>query len=400
VSSTFKLFGGRQVDPERLQHIVFVSNLAHDQWGGSEELWSRTALNLAEKGLSIAASVHYWPTPHHSMLKLTECGVDVGFRNAPQAQPFWRRGWPRLMRRLGRQLTEDLESFVCSRDPVLVVLSSCVALPSLNHLELCARNNLPFVTIGHSNCIDWWPTDAQAEKYRELLSLAKRCFFVAEANRSLAELQLGWEFRNAEIVRNPFNVPADACPPWPPMDSEQGLRLACVARIHPPNKGHDLLLQVLASAPWAQREWVLTIYGEGPMRHTLERLVDRFGLTPRVKFAGFVDNIESVWASNHVLVLPSRFEGLPLAIVEAMYCGRPVVATDVGGNSEIIEHGATGFLAKVPTVGDLSETLEQAWQKRFELESMGELASRRIRELVPEDPIEVFSERLLAIAMG
>jgi glycosyltransferase involved in cell wall biosynthesis len=53
-----------------------------------------------------------------------------------------------------------------------------------------------------------------------------------------------------------------------------------------------------------------------------------------------------------------------------MYCGRPVIATDVAGHAEVIEHGAKGFLAKVLTVEALLETLEQAWQKRLELKHM------------------------------
>ena len=47
--------------------------------------------------------------------------------------------------------------------------------------------------------------------------------------------------------------------------------------------------------------------------------------------------VEEIWASNHVLVMPSRAEGFPLAIVEAMLCARPVLASDVAGNSEIVE---------------------------------------------------------------
>ncbi len=60
-------------------------------------------------------------------------------------------------------------------------------------------------------------------------------------------------------------------------------------------------------------------------------------------FAVFA-TVPDIWAANHLLVMPSRFEELPLAMVEAMLCARPVVATDVAGHKEIIEEGVTGFL--------------------------------------------------------
>jgi glycosyltransferase involved in cell wall biosynthesis len=175
------------------------------------------------------------------------------------------------------------------------------------------------------------------------------------------------------------------------------LKLACVGRLYPPAKGQDILIEALADPSWTKREWILTFYGEGEMRRALEHQVNRLQLTDRVVFAGVVDNIQVVWAANHVLVMPSRFEGLPLAIVEAMFCGRPVIATDVGGHSEIIEDGATGFLAKAPTVDAVGLALERAWQKRSDLQQMGERAAQRIRHFVPADPIRIFSDRIMAI---
>ena len=213
--------------------------------------------------------------------------------------------------------------------------------------------------------MEWWPSDEEAERYRKSLARAQRCYFVAHANLRLVELQLACKLENAEIIRNPFNVQAGASPPWPSMQATGALKFACVGRLHPPSKGQDILLEALADTSWTEREWFLTLYGEGPMRKTLERLVDRLRLAHRVAFAGFAHNIEEVWASNHILVMPSRIEGLPLTVVEAMLCGRPVIATDVGGHSEVIEDRVTGFLAKTPTVDAFRFALEEAWQRRL-----------------------------------
>jgi len=92
--------------------------------------------------------------------------------------------------------------------------------------------------------------------------------------------------------------------------------------------------------------------------------------------------------------MPSRYEGMPLAMVEAMLCARPIVATDVAGHSEIVEDEVTGFLADAPTVPSLRRALERLWAKRAELKAIGEAAANSIRKYIPTDPICVFAEKL------
>jgi glycosyltransferase involved in cell wall biosynthesis len=265
--------------------------------------------------------------------------------------------------------------------------------PPIDLLEFCIANRLPFVTIAHANSDSWWPDDAAANRYRVALAAARRCYFVSKANQRLAEKQIGCELFNAEVVRNPVNIDFHASPPWPHLGRDGELRLACVARLNPPSKGQDILLEALAGPSWASRRWRLYLYGEGPMRNSLERLAQRLGLADRVVFAGHVP-VEEIWASNHVLVMPSRYEGLPLAMVEAMLCGRPVVATDVAGHSEIVEDGVTGFLADAPTLGSVGRALERFWARRADAEEIGMTACKRIRQLIPPDPVRIFSEKI------
>jgi glycosyltransferase involved in cell wall biosynthesis len=173
------------------------------------------------------------------------------------------------------------------------------------------------------------------------------------------------------------------------------LRFASVARLEPTSKGQDILFEVLAQGAWACRNWRLHLYGgeHGDNRGTLERLAQRLGLADRVVFEGYVADVEKIWSLNHVLVMPSRIEGLPLAVVEAMLCGRPVVATDVAG-AEVVEDGITGFLAEAPTVRAVGSALDRFWARRNEASEIGATAAKRIRELVPPDPARVFSDRL------
>jgi glycosyltransferase involved in cell wall biosynthesis len=119
-----------------------------------------------------------------------------------------------------------------------------------------------------------------------------------------------------------------------------------------------------------------------------------------VVFAGHSADIEQVWGAHHALVLPSRHEGMPLTVVEAMLCGRPCIATDVAGNRELIRHAINGFLAKAPTVDLLDEAMNDAWDARDQLKDMGDTAAADVRRWVSRDPAEDFACELEALVNG
>jgi glycosyltransferase involved in cell wall biosynthesis len=110
-----------------------------------------------------------------------------------------------------------------------------------------------------------------------------------------------------------------------------------------------------------------------------------------------VADIESIWARHHALILPSRREGLPLVLVEAMLCARTAIVTDVGGNAEIVKDNVTGFVAAAASKTSIDEALERAWQRRSEWEGIGRLAAQKIREFVTSDPAGAFVQELMPL---
>jgi glycosyltransferase involved in cell wall biosynthesis len=376
-------------------HIFFLSTMDGGPWGGSEELWSQTALRLASKGVPVVASVYRWPSQPPRITELLAAGIKVHQR--PLRHPFGVRAWRKLFAHHRTLLVSDVEKYFRLSPPALVVLSTGDVLPPIELMELCVEKKWPFVTIGHTNYDGWWPYDEKAGRLRNALPAALRCYFVSKANQLLVEKRLSCELCNAEVVRNPFNVAIDATLTWPILRKDDELRLACVGRLEPSTKGQDVLLEVLAHASWSARPWRLTLYGDGPSKNGLERFCEHVGLINRVVFAGYVRSAEKIWSDNHLLVVPSRYEGLPMGIVEAMLCARPVLATNVGGISEIIEDGVTGFLAEAATVDSVRHALEVVWARRLELEQIGRAAAKSIRTLVPADPAEVFSNKLLEL---
>ncbi|HWJ26258.1 MAG TPA: glycosyltransferase, partial [Flavisolibacter sp.] len=123
----------------------------------------------------------------------------------------------------------------------------------------------------------------------------------------------------------------------------------------------------------------LSLFGSGPHDKYLQELVIFYGLEKKVFLRGHVDNLTDVWAQHHLLVLPSHSEGTPLALLEAAFCSRAAVVTDVGGNAEVVKDGVSGFIASASSVKALDEALERAWSNRENLFQMG-LEARKVVE--------------------
>ena len=117
-------------------------------------------------------------------------------------------------------------------------------------------------------------------------------------------------------------------------------------------------------------------------------------------FPGYVRDLEVVWREHQLMVLPSRGEGLPLAVLEAMMCGRPIVTTDVGGNREVLEDGVSGFIAAAATPDCFGKTLDFAWGEQPRWCQMGQSAHQGALALVSADPGQKLLDYLVARAHG
>lgn len=123
------------------------------------------------------------------------------------------------------------------------------------------------------------------------------------------------------------------------------------------NKGPQFLVEALPAVATRFPEARFQLIGEGPLRSELETRVARAGLGERVRFLGEREDVPALLAEGDLLVRPSLLEGLPLAVLEAMACGLPIIATPVGGTPEVVKDGVNGFLVKPGDVSQLTERL-------------------------------------------
>jgi glycosyltransferase involved in cell wall biosynthesis len=136
------------------------------------------------------------------------------------------------------------------------------------------------------------------------------------------------------------------------------------------------LLSAMARAPKAAR---LVVLGEGPMHDELVAQAQQFGLDRRVRFVGFEPNVKRWMQAADGFVLASRYEGLPMVLLEAGACAVPAVATDVAGTREVIVNGETGWLAHAGDAVALAAAMTKLMATPVaERNAMGERAQRRV----------------------
>ena len=171
--------------------------------------------------------------------------------------------------------------------------------------------------------------------------------------------QKGFGFRPSAIY-NPLTLK-----PGAQSDGQQKKFLA-VGRFSPKHKGFDLLIQAFAMFAKKNQDWQLDIVGDGPEKDFLQHMISEEGLDGRVILHPFTKEIQMYYSSASVYVLSSRWEGMPLVLVEAMSHGLPVIASDIPTCQEVL--GDFGLFFRNGNIQELAQRLEDAthmdWQKK------------------------------------
>lgn len=370
--------------------VVFFSTLNNSLWGGSEILWYRTALYMLEKGTSVSVYVKEWDALPGEIIDLKQRGAHIFF-HTPKA----------IKGALGsilRKLTSPQPVFkkMISEKPDFIFFSQSHSydLGYYNKSEaiLLKECNIPYAVICQNNTdYAFIPEKSVRENISIIYKNARQVFFVSERNKTTAEKVICEAINKGEIISNGYSL--SETPALLTFLENEEMQFACVARLRCSHKGQNILLDVLSRQKWLNRHWHLHLYGTGDDETYLRDLTKFMGIGDRVSFYGQVSDIRSVWLNNHILLLASFGEGLPLAMQEAMLCGRAVMATDVGGVSELVKEGITGWLADGANFTSVDKAMERAFTDKENWKAMGEaahaLAAKRIN-LTPEKTLANF----------
>lgn len=304
----------------------------------------------------------------------------------------WYR-WPRLVWRLHRCGASVVFSragmanrFAClaawaAARPSVAVLSSAVIVPD-----------------------GWRPSFWASLRQRLLWGWPTR--IVAVSLQSLGRLQVAFpELRHRSMAITNGVLPPLATTPerfcLPEHTLEPGFfHLCTVGSLEVVRKGLDVMLQALALlASCGYHDCRLTLVGSGDDQSSLEELGARLGISSMLSFVGECANPQGLVAQADLFVLPSRREGLPNALLEAMHVGTCVVAADCPtGPAEIIEHGETGFLVPVADPQALADQIAQLRLRPDQRRAVAAAGQRMVIERYsPERCADAYHRLLLGV---
>ena len=161
------------------------------------------------------------------------------------------------------------------------------------------------------------------------------------------------------------------------MPNNSGTIIGTVGRLHR-GKGHQILLQALAQLRHGHPSIKCLIVGEGPYQNNLRQLARQLRIEDSVVFAGYHENITSYVGAMDLFVMCSFTESLPMALLEAMLLGKPVVATDVGDVRYVLDSGKAGILIKPGRVDDVVRAIKILIQQPELRQRLAEAGKRRV----------------------
>lgn len=379
-----------------------IVTCCQDDWGGSEELWSKSLNYLDKSDIMNITLFKNKVNLNHPEFKKLDHEKMVFLELDPNLKVFGRlmSKSRSLARRFGARLgvmeyywdrtALRLFKLLKANPPHLVIISQGINFDGLVYAYQCLKLQIPYIIVAHKAVSFYWPNHEERPYMKRTLLGAKKCFFVSKHNQNLTEEQFGMRLKNAGIVVNPVKTEIK---PLPYPESHGGFKLACVGRTFVIDKGQDILLRILAQDKWRVRDVSVTFFGSGPDKQGLIEMAALLDVT-NVTFENFTHDMHEIWSSHHALILPSRSEGLPLTVIEAMALGRVVIATNAGGTNEIVEEGVTGFLGDA-SEKDFGEAMEIAWKRRSDWESIGKNASSHIASTIPGHPETEFAHFIM-----
>ena len=351
------------------------------QWGGSEELWLKTAIHALSEGVGVNVLIKKWPSDHVNIKDLRMKGAKIHYFNSTY------RAKKGIVKKYFSKKSKDKDTVfgdlnMDNVDKILVSQGNTFSAFSNTLFHDLLELNKSIYLISEHLSDDGIPNANVRRIARKALNNIEKFFFVSNRSLELTKRYLNTNGDNFQLVNNPVNLINKVAIEYP---KNKIPSLGVVARLDCKFKGQDILMEVLSQKKWKLRDWECNLYGVGPDFEYLNDLITTYGLNKKVFIRGHYKSVKDIWSSNHILILPSISEGTPLSLVEAHISGRVAVGTDVGGISEIINDNINGWIAKAPLKSYLDDAMDKAWNAREKWEEMGQVAHNQIMKRYRKD---------------
>ena len=237
-------------------------------------------------------------------------------------------------------------------------------------------------------------------------TVVRRCYRAAdcvlanshEMARGL-ERNLGVPHDRLRVIHNPIDIDRIQTMAAEPLPEAPRRRFVVTAGRLEHQKAHDLLLKAFAASR-ACRDMDLVILGKGSLEGALKAQAAGLGIGDRVHFPGFVANPWAYLSRAALFVLPSRWEGFPTVVAEALACGAPALVTDCDfGPSEIVEHGRSGWVVPTDDLQAFGSAMEMMLTSPEMAASFAARGRRRVADFGVSAMIDAYTSLFLEQAM-
>ena len=279
-----------------------------------------------------------------------------------------------VYRQLKKQMEDEQYALIHCHTPVGGMLGRLCARSSRKHgtqVLYTAHGFHFFSGAPLKNWLLYYPAEWWLAKYTDVLITinredferakafsAKRVELVAGVGVDLAKFETPTD---KGAVREALGIPADAC-------------IAICVGEHSLRKNHETALRAVAM----QEDCWLLFCGVGETEDSLKTLAETLGITHRVRFLGFRKDVPELLAASDIFLFPSRQEGLPVALMEAMAAGLPCVVSRVRGNADLICQGEGGMLCAPEDADGFAEGIQKIWGDPSLWQTMSD---RNLREI-------------------
>jgi len=365
-----------------MKPVFFLSLMNGAAWGGSEELWFRTALWMSRKGCKIGIGCYEWAEKQDRIGELKKAGCSiyllpnkkglfkkVAIKKALHSIPFNeyaltvlnQGGWEEILHSPYSNLYKKLAAYVI-----------------LNH----NYNESAVLSFQKQKLLQQWITNAQMN-----FGATQKIFDVIEKNFNIS-------IYKKQTLINPITFQPDKqANPYPAFVDDTCIWVM-LAELDTARKAQDILITALSAPKWKARNWQLLLYGKGKDKDKLEKLIFELGLQNKVFLKGFTINIKQTLLDCHLLLQCTLIDAMPLSVVEAMATGRSCVVSKVGDMPAWVNDGVNGFICNTVTIEGIDEALENCWQQKNSWAAMGKNAFETFAKKYPQPYEEKIAEIL------
>ena len=364
-----------------MDSVLFISLMNSAAWGGSEEIWYRSALYLADKNQNVGVCCFNWEGKEEKLLQLQNAGCKLYLLPA--------KSETRSL--LGKyKLNKALYSIPFSDYNKAIINQGGWKDVAHGPFKKLYQKLPPYVLLFHNYDTLEKLKGSKKKLLHNWVQHAEKNIGDAGRIFSVIKNTCNLDIPRTYVLFNPVTIQLPGSQTPFASAVENRLELAVLAELDVKRKAQDVLVQAFAKEKWRHRNFRLNIYGTGKDKGLLEKLVADKGLASKIFLHGFTQEVKEVLTNSHVLLQLTHIDAMPISVTEALAMSRAVVASDVGDMPLWINEGVNGWIAKKVCIEEVDRLLENAWQQRNKLEEMGRESYKIFKQKYPEHPVEYF----------